>query len=69
MSMDLLDRLIADICAVTESLMNTEHAAELLEWQPASKSLEKQHASLGHNAQNRHKAKRPMEKGVHRSVC
>jgi glutamate decarboxylase len=68
MSMDLLDRLIADICAVTETLMTSDEI-DLQAWQPFSSSVEKTHASLGHSAKNIHKAKRPMSEGVHRSVC
>lgn len=69
MSMDLLDRLIADICSVTEVLMESDQV-DLQQWQPApTNSIEKQHSSLGYDAKNKHKAHRPMEKGVHRSVC
>jgi glutamate decarboxylase len=69
MSLDLLDRLIADICAVTEQLMETEET-DYMEYQHVqSKSVEKAHSSLGHDARNRHKAQRPMKEGVHRSVC
>lgn len=69
MSMDLLDRLIADICQVTEQLMESD-AGDLQAWQPTpAKSVEKVHSSLGHDAKNKHKAKRPMSEGVHRSVC
>ena len=69
MSRDLLDRLIADIFEVTETLMKIEGG--LLEaWQAgASSSVEKTHASAGHTHKNRHKAKRPMADGVHRTVC
>ena len=68
MSLDLLDRLIADICAVTQTLMTTD-PVDLAAYQPGSSSVEKQHASLGHLAKDRHKGKRPMSEGVHRSVC
>jgi len=68
MSLDLLDRLISDIISATEQLMDSD-LAELSTWQPASKSLEKEHGSLGHDSKNKHKAKRPMKEGVHRSVC
>jgi glutamate decarboxylase len=71
MSLDLLDRLIADICSVTETLMSSDKI-DLQAWQPdvlSSRSIEKVHASLGHTAQHKHKAKRPMEEGVHRAVC
>jgi glutamate decarboxylase len=65
--MDLLDRLIADICAVTETLMSSDQI-ELEAW-PFSKSVERTHASLGHDRKDRHLAHRPMSEGVHRSVC
>jgi glutamate decarboxylase len=68
MSMDLLDRLIADICAVTELTMESD-TIDLAAWQPFSKSVEKEHGSLGHDEKNKHRAKHPMNKGVHRSVC
>ncbi|KIW00718.1 glutamate decarboxylase [Verruconis gallopava] len=68
MTMDLLDRLVADICSVTETLMESD-VIDLQAWQPFSKSVEKQHASLGQDAKNKHKARHPMGQGVHRSVC
>ncbi|KAF2810018.1 glutamate decarboxylase [Mytilinidion resinicola] len=68
MSMDLLDRLISDICDVTETLMQTD-VVDLAAWQPASASFEKQHLSRGLESRNRHEAKQPMSAGVHRSVC
>lgn len=69
MSMDLLDRLIADTCAVMETIMSTTSEAELAVYQPPTASVEKQHASKGHDHKNKHKASRPMSEGVHRSVC
>lgn len=70
MSLDLLDRLISDICSVTESLMSTDQA-DLAAWQqPFSESIEKQHGGTGVNAKNRHaKQKRGMHSGIHRTVC
>ena len=68
MSMDLLDRLITDICAVTQTLMTTD-VVDLAAFQPGISSVEKEHSSLGHVAKDRHKSKRPMSEGVHRSVC
>jgi len=69
MSMDLLDRLIADIFSITETLMQTD-AVDLQAYQPSqSNNTEKQHGSAGYDHKNRHKAKRPMSEGVHRSVC
>jgi len=70
MSMDLLDRLIADIFAVTESVMNSD-AVDLKVWQPFQNknSVEHTHGSMGAQAHEKHKHKRPMSKGVHRTVC
>ena len=69
MSLDLLDRLIADTCAVMESIMNTSAEMDLAAWQPFSSSIEKQHASQGLDSKNKHKSRAPMHQGVHRSVC
>lgn len=68
MSLDLLDRLITDICAITEQIMNTD-AVDIQTWQPIDVSTEKKHSSRGLHNHERHKAKRPMSKGVHRTVC
>jgi len=70
MSMDLLDRLISDIIAVTQTLMESE-IGDLSALQPTSTSIEKQHQSQGVDAKNRtkHGSKRPMSEGVHRTVC
>ena len=86
LSLDMIDRLVTDICQVMEQLQvrhpphrtfrshtlillqNTD-ATDLAAWQPSNPSHEKTHASLGHGAHNRHKAKNPMHEGVHRSVC
>jgi glutamate decarboxylase len=68
MAIDLLDRLISDICAVTETVMNSD-AIDLSAWQPFATSVEKTHASAGQDSKNKHKARRPMSQGVHRSVC
>ena len=69
MSMDLLDRLIADICSVTQFITEADKF-DLSAWQPFSESVEKQHASPGISAKDKHhKAKRPMSEGVHRAVC
>lgn len=71
MSIDLLDRLVADIIAVTESLMEANTTADLAAWQPFSSSVEKTHASAGVSAKERHAGKhnRGMEEGIHRAVC
>ncbi|KAF2737594.1 glutamate decarboxylase [Polyplosphaeria fusca] len=68
LSLDMIDRLITDICAVTEVLIKTD-AVDLAAWQPSGPSTEKEHASHGLQAKNKHKARRPMHDGVHRSVC
>lgn len=67
MSLDLLDRLVRDIVAVTETIMNTDQI-DLAAWQP-SNSIEKQHANQGLQHHEKKKSKRPMSEGVHRSVC
>jgi len=68
MSLDLLDRLITDIISVTENLMNVD-PVDLSALQPGATSIEKAHQSKGFDHKNRHKAERPMSKGVHRTVC
>ncbi|PSN69047.1 glutamate decarboxylase [Corynespora cassiicola Philippines] len=68
LSLDMIDRLITDICSVTEMLMKSD-TLDLAAWQPTSPSVEKQHSSHGLEAKNKHKARRPMHEGVHRSVC
>lgn len=68
MSRDLLDRLIADLISVTETLMNSD-VPDLAQWQPFPLSIEKQHGSQGQTHHNKHKAKRPPQDGVHRTVC
>ena len=69
MSIDLLNRLIADIIQVTETLISSEQSDIMAYQTYASSSVEKQHGSKGVSHQNRHKAQRPMREGVHRSVC
>ena len=70
MSLDLLDRLISDIVAVTQTLMESD-IGDLSALQPTATSTEKAHQSQGVDAQHRkkHGSKRPMNEGVHRSVC
>jgi len=70
MSLDLLDRLISDIIAVTQTLMECD-IGDLTALQPTATSTEKQHQSLGVDAKhrNKHGSKRPMREGVHRTVC
>ena len=67
LSLDMIDRLISDICSVTEQLMKTD-AVDLAAFQP-SVSTEKEHANKGLQNKHMHKAQRPMSEGVHRSVC
>jgi glutamate decarboxylase len=68
MSLDLLDRLIADIFQVTQTLAESD-AADLEAYQPGSSTVEKHHGSQGLTKAEGHKAKRPMHHGVHRTVC
>ena len=68
MSLDLLDRLITDIIAITEQLMDAD-PLDLAAFQPGATTIEKQHQSKGVDHANKHKAERPMSKGVHRTVC
>lgn len=69
MSMDLLDRLVSDIIAVTETLMSTQ-TTDLAALQPSATTIEKRHQSSGTDAKNRTRhMKRPMSHGVHRAVC
>lgn len=64
----MIDRLVNDIVEVTETLMGAD-AMDLQAFQPGSSSVEKEHATAGLQAKNKHKARQPMHKGVHRSVC
>ena len=66
--MDLLDRLITDIISTTEQMMNSD-AIDLGPFQPGGMGVEKQHQSKGVDHLHKHKAERPMHKGVHRTVC
>ena len=73
MSMDLLDRLISDIISVTEDLMSSD-PVDLAAFAPKATHIEKSHMSLGTEgiAPSGHlkkKANRPMQHGVHRTVC
>jgi glutamate decarboxylase len=65
----MIDRLVTDICSVTETLMKTD-AVDLAAFQPgANPSLEKQHGSKGLRREHKHKAQRPTKDGVYRTVC
>lgn len=69
LSIDMIDRLVTDICGVTEMLMKTD-AIDLAAFQPgANPSVEKQHASKGLRKEHKHKAQRPTKHGVYRTVC
>lgn len=68
MSLDLVDRLVTDICSVTETVMESD-VLDLAAWQPTNTRIEKTHGSRGLEHKDRHKAKRPMHHGVHRAVC
>lgn len=66
MSLDLLDRLITDLFAVTQQLMTTD-AVDLAAFQPGgSNAVEKEHSIIGSDQKQKHKAHRH---GVHRGVC
>ncbi len=69
MSLDLLDRLISDLFAVTQQLMTTD-VIDLAAFQPGgSQTVEKIHSIKGLSHNHKHEARRPMNEGVHRSVC
>lgn len=68
LSLDMIDRLVTDIISVTEILMKSD-TMDLATWQPSGASVEKKHSSHGLEAKDKHKARRPMHNGVHRSVC
>lgn len=65
-NLDLIDRLISDICSVTQALIDNE-VPDLSAWQPFSHSVEKEHMSLGQK--DKKNARHPMDRGVYRSVC
>ena len=69
MSLDLLDKLITDIISVMEQLMSMTDSYDIGSWQHSNTSVEKTHGSQGLPHHQKHKAKRPMHHGVHRSVC
>lgn len=65
----MIDRLVTDICSVTELLMKTD-AIDLAAFQPgAQASVEKTHANKGLKKEHKHKANRPTSDGVYRTVC
>jgi len=66
MSMDLLDRLIADICEVTENLMNSDRIDLGVFGGSTKGSTEAEHSR---QVGKKEEADNPMENGIHRSVC
>ena len=64
----MIDHLVTDICAVTETLMQSD-ISDMNAWQPAHSSVEKEHSSGGLMPSDKGKARHPKEKGVYRSVC
>ncbi|KAF2404589.1 glutamate decarboxylase [Trichodelitschia bisporula] len=60
MQLELLDRLIADICSVTETVMSTD-TFDLSAWQPYS--------TKGKVGAEKKKEKELKNHGIHRSVC
>lgn len=67
LSLDMIDRLVTDICSVTELLIKTD-SADLAAFQPSA-SVEKTHANKGLKKEHKHKAQRPTSDGVYRTVC
>jgi glutamate decarboxylase len=68
LSLDMIDRLVSDLCTITEAAMKTK-GIDLAILQPGAQSVEKEHSSAGLKSSHKHKARRPMHEGVHRSVC
>lgn len=69
MSLDLLNRLITDLFAVTQQVMTTD-AVDVAAFQPSGiNTLEEEHSITGFDHKKNRKARRPMSHGVHRSVC
>ena len=73
MSLDLLDRLISDVISVTEGLMNSD-PVDMTAFEHKATHIEKSHMSLGtdglaSSGHHKQKANRPMQDGVHRTVC
>ncbi|CZT12370.1 related to glutamate decarboxylase [Rhynchosporium graminicola] len=70
MSFDLLDRLISDICVVTQNLIESD-TQDLSVLGGKNNSVEIEHGTVGtqHNKGQGKGGKRPMSEGVHRTVC
>ncbi|KAH7409607.1 glutamate decarboxylase-like protein [Cadophora sp. MPI-SDFR-AT-0126] len=72
MSFDLLDRLISDICVTTQNLIDSDtQDLSMLAHTKNNNTIEKEHGTVGtkHNKGQGKGGKRPMNEGVHRSVC
>ncbi|KUJ23420.1 glutamate decarboxylase [Mollisia scopiformis] len=72
MSFDLLDRLISDLCATTQGLIDNDKGDLSILGGARDNSAEKKHSSTGsqpHSKGQGHGGKRPMTEGVHRAVC
>ncbi|QSZ36665.1 hypothetical protein DSL72_006546 [Monilinia vaccinii-corymbosi] len=73
MSFDLLDRLISDICATTQNLIDSDEQDLGLLGNHLSRGhgAEKEHGTVGHgHGKGQGKGgRRPMNLGVHRAVC
>jgi len=72
MSFDLLDRLISDICATTQDLIENDQADLRILSKSKDNSAEKEHSSSGSHPDSKGQGrggKRPMSEGVHRTVC
>lgn len=67
MSADLIDRLISDIVAVTEKLIESD-PVDLTLLQTGPTSLERSHGGEKRR-NNGQKHKHPMSRGIHKGVC
>ena len=72
MSADLIDRLVADIVAVTEKLMTTE-PFDLAALHIGPTGIERKRAKPGRQREQAktvaERAEKPVAKGIHRQVC
>ncbi|KAF8864686.1 glutamate decarboxylase [Acephala macrosclerotiorum] len=73
MSFDLLDRLISDICATTQNLIDNDKGDLSILSSPKDNSVEKTHSITGSHPHPQkgqgHSGEIPMTEGVHRAVC
>jgi glutamate decarboxylase len=65
MPLDLLDRLISDLCAATETLMGLKDF-DLAAWQPFPK---KESSTAASDESGNRSSTSKMDSGIHRSVC